>query len=166
MENFETRASDSDHEDMASIQTNWAYLKGLIGAYRDGSNLADRAIETRHRLGLHFQEGISLSVRGEMFRYERRFEKAWDSFAVAEQIFQGRRDWSWLGQVYQEQAICLLQAMEDGINLVPDKDPVEQAKRLITLALDICRDQNVRGIPVGAEPCRDAFSVLTTRGRT
>lgn len=147
MENFAVRVSGSDHEDMASIQTNWAYLKGLMGAYRDGSSLADRAIDTRHRLGLHMQEGISLSVRGEIFRYERRFEKAWESFSVAEQIFQGRRDWSWLGQIYQEQAICLLQAMEDDINLVPDKEPAEQAKRLITWALDICRDQNIRAYP-------------------
>jgi tetratricopeptide (TPR) repeat protein len=147
MENFAARASDFDHEDMASIQTNWAYLKGLIGAYRDGSRLADGAVNTRRRLGLHVQEGISLSVRGEIFRYERRFEKAWESFTVAEQIFQGRRNWSWLGQIYQKQAICLLQAMEDGINLVPDKDPAEQAKRLITLALDICRDQNIRAYP-------------------
>lgn len=147
MEKFATGASDSDHEDMASIQTNWAYLKGLIGAYLDGSSLADRAIETRHRLGLSIQEGISLSVRGEIFRYERRFERAWDSFSSAEQIFQGRRDWKWLGQVYQKQAICLLQAIEDGINLVPDRDPAEQAKRLITLALDICRDQNIRAYP-------------------
>jgi tetratricopeptide (TPR) repeat protein len=148
MENFSAPVPDSVHEDMASIQTNWAYLKGLIGEYRDGSSLAERAIETRHRLGLHVQEGISLSVRGEIFRYERRFEKAWESFGLAEQIFQGRRDWSWLGQIYQEQAICLLQAAEDGISLVPaEKDPVEQAKRLITLALDICRDQNVRAYP-------------------
>jgi len=147
LENFAARTADSDHENMASIQTNWAYLKGLLGSYRDGSNLADRAIDTRHRLGLYMQEGISLSVRGEIFRYERRFEKAWESFSIAEQIFQGRRDWSWLGQIYQEQAICLLQAKEDGINLVPGKDPAEQAKHLITLALDICRDQNVRTYP-------------------
>jgi tetratricopeptide (TPR) repeat protein len=147
MENFDTRVSDSDHENMASIQTNWGYLKGLMGAYRDGSMLAQRAVATRHRLDLHLQEGISLSVTGEIFRYERRFEKAWQSFAIAEEIFQGRRDWSWLGQIYQQQAICLVQAMEDGINLVPDKDPAEQAKRLITWALDVCQDQNVRAFP-------------------
>jgi hypothetical protein len=147
LENFAARASDSDHEGMASIQTNWGYLKGLMGAYRDGSMLVERAIGTRHRLDLHVQEGISLSVRGEIFRYERRFEKAWQSFEIAEEIFQGRRDWSWLGQIYQQQAICLVQAMEDGINLVPDKDQAEQAKRLITWSLDICQDQNVRGYP-------------------
>ena len=48
---------------------------------------------------------------------------------------------------YQEQAICLFQAMEDEINLVPDKDPLEMAKRLIRLSLDICRDQAVRNYP-------------------
>jgi tetratricopeptide (TPR) repeat protein len=159
MDNFAVRASDSNHEDIASIYTNWAYLKGLMGAYRDGSSLADSAIETRHRLGLYIQEGISLSVKGEIFRYERRFKEAWESFSIAEQIFQGRRDWSWLGQIYQEEAICLLQAAEDGINLVPDKDPAEQARHLITLALDICRDQNVRAYPSALNRAGRIFGV-------
>ena len=30
-------ASDENREEMASIQTNWAYVKGLTGFYRDGS---------------------------------------------------------------------------------------------------------------------------------
>jgi hypothetical protein len=139
--------SDEDHENMASIQTNWAYLTGLNGEYRDGSSLVESAIMVRHRLNLHQQEGISWSVCGEVYRYERRFAKAWDAFVVAEQTFQGQRNWSWLGTIYQQQAICLFQALEDGVNLVEDRDPMEQCKRLITLALDICRDQNVRGYP-------------------
>jgi tetratricopeptide (TPR) repeat protein len=147
LENFGVRKSDADREDMASIQTNWAYLKGLRGDYRAGTTLVQRAIDTRHDLGLHLQEGISCSVKGEILRYERMFEKSWESLATAEQIFHGRRDWSWLGQVYQEQAICLLQAMEDGTLIEPDKEPTQQAQRLIRLALDICRDQNPRAYP-------------------
>lgn len=140
--------SDEDRENMASLQTNWAYLKGLNGDYRDGSSLVESAIKVRQRLKQPQQEGISWSVCGEVYRYERRFVKAWEAFAEAEHIFQGQRNWSWLGMIYQEQAICLFQAMEDGINLVPDRDdPMEQCKRLITLALDICRDQNLRGYP-------------------
>jgi hypothetical protein len=38
------RNSDTDREEMASIQTNWAYGKGLGGSYRDGSNLVGSAI--------------------------------------------------------------------------------------------------------------------------
>jgi tetratricopeptide (TPR) repeat protein len=145
--NYETRESDSDHADMASIQTQWAYLMGLRGDFRNALRLVDAAIDARHRLGLHLQEGFSWNVRGEIYRYERRFRKAWESFAVAEQIFQGRRDWSWLGLIYQEQAICIVQAMDEGIDLIPGKDPAGQAKRLITRALDICRDQNLRAYP-------------------
>jgi tetratricopeptide (TPR) repeat protein len=37
-----TGGSDEDREEMASIQTNWAYVKGLTGQYRDGTNLAER----------------------------------------------------------------------------------------------------------------------------
>jgi tetratricopeptide (TPR) repeat protein len=137
--------TDSDREEMASIQTNWAYVKGLTGQYRDGTNLAESAITVRQRLGNSHEEGISWSVCGEVYRYERRFQKAWEAYREAEQIFQRLRNWAWLGQVYQEQAICLFQAAQDGSDLVPN--PVDQAKRLITVALDLCRDLAVRGYP-------------------
>lgn len=136
-----------DHENMASLQTNWAYLKGLNGDYRDGSNLVQSAIRVRHKQKLHQQEGISWSVCGEVYRYERRFAKAWEAYAIAEHTFQGQRNWSWLGTIYQQQAICLFQAMQDGSDLAANRDPREQSRRLITLALDICRDQNLRGYP-------------------
>jgi tetratricopeptide (TPR) repeat protein len=140
-------SSEDDREEMASIQTNWAYLKGLCGAYRNGTNLAESAITVRHRLKKHQEEGISWSVCGEVYRYERRFQKAWNAYAEAERIFEGQRSWSWLGLVYQEQAICLFQATQDGVSLIPGRDPIEQAKRLITRALDLCRDLAVRGQP-------------------
>jgi tetratricopeptide (TPR) repeat protein len=140
-------SSDEDREEMASIQTNWAYVKGLVGKYREGSNLVESAITVRRRLNRRQEEGSSWSVCGEVYRYERRFHKAWEAFGQAEQIFLELRNWSWLGVVYQEQAICLFQATHDGINLLPERDPIEQAKRLSTRALDICRDQSVRGYP-------------------
>jgi tetratricopeptide (TPR) repeat protein len=141
------RRSDEDRDEMASIQTNWAYVKGLGGSYRDGTNLVESAITVHHRLKKYQEEGISWSVCGEVYRYERRFQMAWNAYEQAEQIFQGQRNWSWLGQLYQEQAICLFQATHDGVNLTPGRDPIERAKRLITVALDICRDQAVRGYP-------------------
>lgn len=141
------RRSDEDRDEMASIQTNWAYVKGLSGGYRDGTNLVESAITVHHRLQKFQEEGISWSVCGEVYRYERRFQKAWNAYAQAEQIFEGQRNWAWLALLYQEQAICLFQATQDGISLTPDGDPIERAKRLITIALDICRDQNVRNYP-------------------
>jgi hypothetical protein len=152
---------DADHEDMASIQTNWAYLKGLRGDYREGSSLVESAIKVRRRLGLRQQEGISWSVCGEVHRYDRQFQKAWDAFLIAEDIFQGQRNWSWLGNIYQQQAICLFQARQYSISIVLDPeprsqgrsadqariDPLEQAGRRIIWSLDICRDQNLRAYP-------------------
>jgi len=148
-ENLSASSPDQDREEMASIQTNWAYVKGLTGSYRDGSNLVDAAISVRRRLKNRQEEGISWSVCGEVYRYERRFHSAWDAYAHAEQIFQDLRNWSWLGLVYQEQAICLFQASEEGISLLSgqDRDPIDQAKRLIRLALDLCGDLAIRGYP-------------------
>jgi tetratricopeptide (TPR) repeat protein len=137
--------SNSDREEMASIQTNWAYVKGLTGQYRDGTNLAESAITVRRRLRNSHEEAISHSVCGEVYRYERRFQKAWEAYGEAEQIFQRLRNWAWLGLIYQQQAICLFQAAQDGSELVPN--PVDEAKRLITVALDLCRDLAVRGYP-------------------
>jgi tetratricopeptide (TPR) repeat protein len=134
-----------DREEMASIQTNWAYVKGLVGSYREGLSLAESAISVRHRLNKSQEEGISWSVCAEVYRYERRFSKAWQAYAEAEEIFHLQKAWPWLGILYQEQAICLLQAKQDDIELVPE--PLKRARELITWALDICRDQNVRGYP-------------------
>jgi tetratricopeptide (TPR) repeat protein len=132
-------------EELASIQTNWAYIKGLRGDYFAAQNLVESAIVVRQRLGNRRAEGNSWSVRGEVYRYERQFQKAWDSYEEAERIFHGLRNSSWLGLIYQEQAICLFQAAQQGISLV--EDPSEEAERRIGLALDICRDQAVRHYP-------------------
>jgi tetratricopeptide (TPR) repeat protein len=132
-------------EEMASIHTNWAYVKGLRGVYGEGHDLVESAITVRRRQGRTQGEGTSWSVRGEVYRYERQFQKAWDSYQEAERIFHGLRSWSWLGLLYQEQAICLFQATRDGIELVEDQSA--EAERRITRALDICREQAVRGYP-------------------
>ena len=109
--------SAEDRDEMASIQTSWAYVKGLNGSYREGAELVESAITVRRRIGHTAEEGISWSVRGEVYRYARRFEKAWAAYSTAEQLLQGRRYWGWLGQIYQEQAICLYQALQDNIRL-------------------------------------------------
>jgi tetratricopeptide (TPR) repeat protein len=138
--------SDEVLDEVASIQTNWAYVKGLQGFYRAGANLVESAISVRRWLDNRQGEAISQSVRGEVYRYERRFEQAWRAYERAEEIFQEQLNWPWLGMIYQEQAICLFQARLAGDVLLADRDQLAQAKRLITLALDICHDFE-RGYP-------------------
>jgi tetratricopeptide (TPR) repeat protein len=133
-------ASDEVLDEVASIQTNWAYVKGLQGFYRAGANLVESAITVRRWLGNRQGEAISQSVRGEVYRYERQFERAWRAYETAEEIFQEQLNWAWLGTIYQEQAICLFQAAKDGVVLTEEHDQLTQAERLITVALDICHD--------------------------
>jgi tetratricopeptide (TPR) repeat protein len=143
-----TMSGDStpeDRDELASIQTNWAYVKGLMGSYRDGLELVETAISTRRRMGRPDAEGMSYSVYGEVYRYARRFGKAWDAYLKAERLLQGRRHWSWMGLIYQEQAICLYQAAEDGITIIPDQD--DEARKRIARALEICAAQLIRGYP-------------------
>ena len=66
---------------------------------------------------------------------------------MAERIFQGQQPGPGWARYTQQQAICLLQATEDEIILAADREPIAQCKQLIIMALDICRDQNLRGYP-------------------
>lgn len=136
---------EEDREEMASIQTNWAYLKALQGNYQEARNLVESAIAVRRRLGRLHGVGVSLSVSGEVYRYDHKFRRAWWTYEEAEAVFQELRSWPWLGQVYQEQAICLYQAEREGIMLIDD--PIDKASTLIRQSLDICRDQAIRSYP-------------------
>jgi tetratricopeptide (TPR) repeat protein len=138
-------SSAADREEMASIQTNWAYLKALKGNYEEARNLVESAIRVRKRLSRLHVVGVSLSVYGEVLRYDRQFALAWSAYQEAEQIFEQRKSWPWLGQIYQEQAICLFQASQEGVTLVGDQE--SRSHELIRRALDICHDQSVRSYP-------------------
>jgi hypothetical protein len=138
------RKSDTDREEIASIQTNWAYVKGLNGSHLEASELAESAISIRHRLDDHSAEGLSWSVRGEVYRYARRFEMAWNAYGQAERLL-GRRLVGQLGVIRQQQAICLHQALQDEIRLT--EDPRGDAVALITTALSICQMYSIRAYP-------------------
>jgi tetratricopeptide (TPR) repeat protein len=138
------RKTDRDREEIASIQTNWAYVKGLNGSHLEASELAESAISIRRRLGDPATEGLSWSVRGEVYRYARRFEMAWSAYEEAERLL-GRRHAGRLGFVRQQQAICLYQALQDGIRLTDD--PRGDATALITMALGICQMYSIRAYP-------------------
>jgi tetratricopeptide (TPR) repeat protein len=139
-----TRKTDADREEIASIQTNWAYVKGLNGSHLDASELAESAISIRRSLGNPPAEGLSWSVRGEVYRYARRFQMAWKAYGEAERLL-GRRQVGQLGLVRQQQAICLHQALQDDVELTDD--PGGDARALITVALSICQVYSVRAYP-------------------
>lgn len=138
---------DSDREEMASIQTNWAYLKGIGGNYRDGISLVESAISIRRRIGRQHEVAMSLSVCGEVYRYRRSFDQAWLAYAEAEQIFEELNSWSWLGLIYQEQAICLFQASQASVSLIPDRRPLDRSEELILRSLNLCHELNARAYP-------------------
>jgi tetratricopeptide (TPR) repeat protein len=141
-------ADEEIRAEMASIQTNWAYLKALQGNYQDSRNLVNSAIATRERLGDARGIAMSLSVSGEVYRYQDKYRRAWWEYEKAEARFEAERAWPWLGLVYQEQAICLHQASNDQIPLFGDIPAQrERAEDLIRRALDICHNQGIRSYP-------------------
>ena len=142
-----TSVTEDDRKEMASVQRNWAYVKGISGQYTAALHLIDSAIKIYRSYGMRQEEAASLSILGESHRYAYRFDHAWQSFAAAEQIFDSLRNRTWLGVIKQEQAICLAQAERDGVVLIPGRDQNQEAKRLIRQALDICRELNLRAYP-------------------
>jgi tetratricopeptide (TPR) repeat protein len=136
-----------DQAELASIRTNWAYVKGLLGARLEGHELVRSAIRIRQRHELRDGEGIAWSVAGELHRFYGEYDQAWDCYLQAEQLFHAGRSWHWLGQIYQQQAICLHQATSHDSTVQLVDDPTAKAEQLIRLALDYCRDQAIRGYP-------------------
>jgi len=136
--------TEADREEIASIQTNWAYVKGLNGSHLDASELAETAISIRRALKNGPAEGLSWSVRGEVYRYARRFELAWSAYREAERLL-GQRRARRLGFLRQQQAICLHQALQDGIRLTAE--PGRDAMGLIEEALRICQIFSIRAYP-------------------
>ena len=147
LQTLSPESPDSDREEMASIHTNWAYLKGIGGRFDDGINLVESAITVRRRLHRRHEQAISCSVKGEVYRYQRQFKEAWDAYSEAEQLF-GETSASWLGIIYQEQAICLFQSIQAGVRLLaPPADPVEEAESRILESLNLCKVINARAYP-------------------
>jgi len=136
---------EKHREEMASIQTNWAYLKALRGDYSEARNLVDSAIGIRRRIEQWHGVGVSLSVSGEVYRYDGKFLRAWKEYKEAETIFHEFKSWPWLGLLYQEMAICLYHATREGTEL--EEDQQAQAGALIRQSLDICRDSAIRSYP-------------------
>jgi tetratricopeptide (TPR) repeat protein len=129
-------------EEMASILTNWAYLKALRGDYTEARNLVDSAIGIRRRIGQRHSVGVSLSVSGEVHRYDGKFRRAWKDYKEAETIFHEFKSWPWLGLLYQEMAICLYHSTREGLDFEEDQPAL--ARALIRQSLDICRESAPR----------------------
>jgi hypothetical protein len=144
-------STKEDREELASIQTNWAYIKGLSGEFGEAMHLAQTAAGTRRRLKNPSGEGLSWSVCGEVHRYARRYPMAWQCYADAERLLmEGQPYWDRLGFVYQEQAICLYQAAREGITILPGEDRDKhrsEAQRRILTALELCLEYSIRAYP-------------------
>ncbi|MDQ3790637.1 MAG: tetratricopeptide repeat protein, partial [Actinomycetota bacterium] len=137
--------NDDDRAELASIRTNWAYLKALRGEYEQAHGLVESALDVRRRLNRPLGTAISLSTAGEVCRYDQQYATAWDHYQRAEILFVTLRNIPWLGQIYQEQAICLFQAAQNNVAL--DEDPLRRAQDLIVRSVNICEEYAVRWYP-------------------
>lgn len=134
----------------AAVQSQYAYLQALRGVYQDAYEMVDSALEIRQVLGEPRDIGMALSVKGEVFRYERKFNLAMQAYKKGETIFAELNSWGWLGLLRQQMAICLFQACRSGELLQNYADApamLNDAKEIALNALDFCREYSRRSYP-------------------
>ncbi len=133
---IQSRDSDTLQE-LASVYTNAAYIEALRGKFDLAMDFGERGLQNRIALHLKREQGMSYSTLGEIYRYNRNFSKALLYYQQAEGIFYELNDRGWLGRLWQQEAICLLQM---GGN--PHK-AFEKAKQ----AIDYCVRHNALALP-------------------
>lgn len=124
---------------IAQIENNLAYVKALIGEYKIAEMLIENSLKYRRQQNNPEMAGIALSTRGEIFRYQKKFSPANDSYCEALEIFKETQNFSWLGQVHQQLAISL--AQEDR------EQNMKEAIFNIEEALYLCEQNNLRALP-------------------
>jgi len=123
-------------KELASLYTNAAYIEALRGDFPRAMDLGQRGLQHRATLNLKREQGMSYSTIGEICRYNRNFAEALASYQKAEEIFYELDDREWLGRLWQQEAICILQM---GGNL-------QQALEKIKQAIDYCVRYNHRAL--------------------
>lgn len=135
---MDSQLSGSDKaKELASLYTNFAYVEALQGNFARALDLGQRGLQTRIAFGLKREQGMSYSTIGEIYRYNRNFAEALTSYRKAEDIFNELDDREWLGRLWQQEAICLLQMGGD----------LHRALEKIKQAIDYCTRYNQRALP-------------------
>jgi len=127
---------NSPPQHLASALNNYAYVLGLRGRYEEAIALCEQALNLRKDLGLWRSVGYSYSTLGELYRYQQRYERAFEYYDRALHIFEEHDDRVWLAIVYQEWAIAKAYAGE-----------LDEAWSSIQKALELCERYNIRALP-------------------
>jgi tetratricopeptide (TPR) repeat protein len=154
-----------DPVERASIQANWSYIKGLRGDYPKALELIRTALSVRRKRNMAQEVAMALSIKGEIHRYMQEFEESWQSFEEAEDIFKRLGLWPWLGQIYQQQAVCRYQEWElkGEDHQAQNRNLFQEAQTLALRALDICNDWNRRALPSALNRAGRIFAVTDTK---
>jgi tetratricopeptide (TPR) repeat protein len=121
---------------LASAQNNYGYVLGLRGNYEVAIALCQQALDLREGLQHWRSVGISYSTLGELYRYQQRYERAFEYYDQALGIFEERDDRTWLATIYQELAIAKAYAGELG-----------DAWGHIQRSLELCERYDIRALP-------------------
>jgi len=128
------RFSSPSHH-LASALNNYGYVLGLRGGYEVAIALCEQALSLREDLKQWRSVGSSYSTLGELYRYQQRYDCAFEYYTQALRIFEGQDDREWLAIVYQEWAIAKAYAGELG-----------EAWASIQKARELCERYNIQAL--------------------
>ena len=120
----------------ALVNKNLAYVEALVGEHDAAETFIASALEYFRSQDDQIALGSSLSIQGEVYRYQKKFTEAYRAYDEAQAIFTNVVDSGWLGLVQQEKAICLVQDNPQA--------HLEDARRYIENALYLCREYRIR----------------------
>ncbi|WP_420642382.1 hypothetical protein [Candidatus Leptofilum sp.] len=124
----------------AEIGIQLAYVQALLGEYDAANAFMRGTLPYLRQFGDRILFGAGLSVQGEVFRYQKKYDEAHKAYDEALAVFSEIEHLGWLGTVQQEKAICLIQENNPRRNLLEAMYLIEQARYF-------CREQNMRDYP-------------------
>jgi tetratricopeptide (TPR) repeat protein/AAA+ ATPase superfamily predicted ATPase len=127
---------NSPPQHLASALNNYAYVLGLKGRYEEAIALCEQALSLREDIRHWRGVGSGYSTLGELYRYQQRYERAFEYYDRALHIFEEHDDREWLSIVYQEWAIAKAYAGK-----------LDEAWKSVQRALELCERYNIRALP-------------------
>lgn len=121
----------------ASSLNSHAYVSALQGHYDNAIELCRQGLDLRRRFTSPRFVGMSYSTLGEIYRYKRDFEHAFECYREALKIFEREEDNEWLAVIYQQQAIAKLQGRRN----------LQEAWEDVSRSIELCREYNVKYLP-------------------
>lgn len=145
-----TSLDPKQRTERALIQYHYGFILALRGRYPEAQAKADLALDLALRLGNEPLRARVLNAKANIDRMAGAYESAYEAVSEAESLFVKLENDPWLGIVRQSMAICMYEAAEKNVRLLPYKSTADilfAARELAYDAVRLCRSYQVLSLP-------------------